>query len=281
MTSPGTAPDCGWCGGPRSPTLIRGVTVDVCTQCDRVTVTRTGLESIVARPTPGQAHVYDDEPGLGLLLGQAELTGRTGPTDVGNPPTPATVHDSNRVLYMIGGVSFGIGVLMLLMTAYILLRYGPNTDATQPVHADQESRPGEPTTAPSPQPAPVDVVPVSPPVAPEPAPPAPPVTPTPAPKVAPDPAPAPAPRPTTGYAAWVDQGWSAVETDPDTAAEAFQRALGERPADADANYGYGYALLKLGRTDTARPHLCAARQGDQATRRDVLGLLSRHNLSCD
>lgn len=113
-----------------------------------------------------------------------------------------------------------------------------------------------------------------------------------APKVAPSPkaapvvteapkaAPEPKPR-KSRFQILVDQGWSSVESDPKAAATSFAAAINIQPDAADANYGLGYALLKQGSKAQAAEYLCRARLGDLGTRREITGLLQRHNLGCD
>jgi hypothetical protein len=92
-----------------------------------------------------------------------------------------------------------------------------------------------------------------------------------------NPPPPPPPKPT----ATVDQGWELVERDARAAADVFRSVLAGRPADPEAHYGLGYALLKLGDRGGATTHLCRARSGPASTQREVAGLLTSNNLSCD
>jgi hypothetical protein len=115
--------------------------------------------------------------------------------------------------------------------------------------------------------------------------------PTTEPAVAPEPtpvslpvvAPQPAARPTRpSRQALIDRGWSSVENDPLAAAAAFDRAMAERPSDAEANYGYGYSLVRQGNPQAATFYLCRSLAGaNTETRREVAALLGRNGLTCD
>lgn len=91
----------------------------------------------------------------------------------------------------------------------------------------------------------------------------------------------PAPRPTV-YDTQVKAGWSGVESNPDSAADAFRAALDQRPGDTEASYGLGYAMLKLGQKNGARAYLCAASgTADPATRQEIAGILASAGLACE
>lgn len=94
------------------------------------------------------------------------------------------------------------------------------------------------------------------------------------------------PKPSGGQSVskLVDKAWDAVDRGSlSSAATTFQSALSQDPNHTDANYGYGYVLLKQGRKDDAKRHLCKALQtagGDPTVTRDVNGLLSANGLTC-
>ncbi|TNE92618.1 MAG: hypothetical protein EP330_01345 [Deltaproteobacteria bacterium] len=98
------------------------------------------------------------------------------------------------------------------------------------------------------------------------------------------PKPAPSASASTGrsYSSLIQQGWSAVSSDPASAASAFRQALDLRVGDPEASYGLGYALWRQERQAEALPHLCLAlRSGDEQTQREINGMLARSDLSCD
>lgn len=121
--------------------------------------------------------------------------------------------------------------------------------------------------------------------------PAPNVEPKPEPKPAPKPAPKVEPKPKpkpaqTGNASdlrsWIDDGWNMVESSPSQAAEQFNKALAVAPANSEALYGLGYAYLGLNKISEALDPLCKAiRGGDIGIQREIRGILSRKDLSCD
>jgi len=114
-------------------------------------------------------------------------------------------------------------------------------------------------------------------IEPEPEPPAP--VPTPTPRVA---APRPAPRDTApSRASLIERGWATVESDPDSALEAFGKVLAADSDDYEAAYGYGYALLEKSDAAGAGPYLCRARPSPDVTiQREVAGLLTRNAIQC-
>ena len=141
--SPTSSPACAWCRCPREPTLLRGVTLDVCPKCDRVTVSRTGLESLLGRSVPGEPLVYQDEPALGDLLA-SDAHAHTESTDVFTSPVGTLGHQK---LYLIAGLSMLFGVISLTVTALVLF----TSDSTQP-----EASPPVVIPASVPEPTPMD-----------------------------------------------------------------------------------------------------------------------------
>ena len=80
----------------------------------------------------------------------------------------------------------------------------------------------------------------------------------------------------------MEQGWNSVDNNPAGAADLFKQALDVSSTNSEANYGYGYAKLLQGDPTTAKRHMCKALPGvDEATKREIRGMLNRNNLACD
>ena len=111
--------------------------------------------------------------------------------------------------------------------------------------------------------------------------------PKPAPKAAPKPKPAPkaAPKPkpsTSNVGPLIETGWNMVEANPTQAAEQFRTALTMAPGNSEALYGLGYAYLGMNKVSEALDPLCKAiRSGNIEIQREIRGILSRKDLSCD
>ena len=73
-----------------------------------------------------------------------------------------------------------------------------------------------------------------------------------------------------------------VESNPVQAAEYFNRALNLEAGNSEALYGLGYAYLGMNKVSEALDPLCKAiRGGDIGIQREIRGILSRKDLSCD
>jgi len=73
-----------------------------------------------------------------------------------------------------------------------------------------------------------------------------------------------------------------VESNPVQAAETFKKALAVEPSNSEALYGLGYAYLGMNKVSEAIDPLCKAiRGGDIGIQREIRGILSRKDLSCD